>query len=372
MANPTDKIHHKFISHAVDLSRFEEEISQRVLLFLKLLEKELAQDIQEGLGTGYTQAKLAALRRQTKASIATAYKSAENTLVHQVNQLPETESKFVVNAINSAIGADIVTTTLTLDQLNVLTDKTMIMGAPSSDWWKDQSNRFQNKFMVEMQLGVSRGETLDQLTQRIRGKATNRRTGYKTKSGKQRFMVDFKGGIMDVQTRNAQALIRTSVQQVANEARHMTLKANDDVIKGVVWLSTLDMRTTSFCRAMDGLEWTLDGEAIGGHSEPFNPPPQHWNCRSTLVPLLKSWEELSKMKTSELKKKIPESTRASMGGPVSENLNYKQWFDKQSEAIQLDILGPGKLAIYKRGNLSFRDMIDQRGNPLTIEELKAA
>jgi SPP1 gp7 family putative phage head morphogenesis protein len=184
-------------------------------------------------------------------------------------------------------------------------------------------------------------------------------------------MVDFKGGIMDVQTRNAQALIRTSVQQVANEARYMTLQANDDVIKGQAWLSTLDMRTTSFCRAMDGLEWGLEGKPLGGHSEPFNPPPQHWNCRSTLVPLLKSWEELSKTKTSELKKKIPESTRASMGGPVSEKLSYKQWFDKQPNEIQQDILGPGKLEIYKRGNLNFRNMIDQSGNPLTIDELKA-
>jgi len=59
-----------------------------------------------------------------------------------------------------------------------------------------------------------------------------------------------------------------------------------------------------------------------------------------------------------------------MGGPVSEKLNYKQWFDKQPEAVKLEILGPGKLEIYNRGNLSFRDMIDQTGNPLTIDELK--
>ena len=231
--------------------------------------------------------------------------------------------------------------------------------------------------MIEIQLGISRGEPLDQLTQRIRGKATGQRTPYKTKTGKQRFMVDFKGGILDKQTRDAKSLIRTSVQSVANDVRNKTLQANDDVIQGIAWLSTLDTRTTPYCSAMDGLEWDLEGKPLGGHSEPFNPPPAHWNCRSCCVPLLKSWEELSNSKSPELKEKlekienqIPDRTRASIGGPVSEKLNYKQWFDKQPEATQLEILGPGKLAIYKRGNLSFRNMVNQQGNPLTIDELK--
>ena len=155
------------------------------------------------------------------------------------------------------------------------------------------------------------------------------------------------------------------------------MSTNSDVIKGQVWLSTLDTRTTPYCRSVDGLEWDLEGKPIGGHSEPFNPPPVHWNCRSVCLCLLKTWEELSKSKSPDLQKKlrkieknIPEGTRSSMGGPVSEKLNYKQWFDKQPEAVKLEILGPGKLEIYNRGNLSFRDMIDQTGNPLTIDELK--
>ena len=379
MANAAaDKIEHKFISHAVDLSRFEEELRQKVLYNLRLLQDELARDIDANLGTGYTQARLSALKAQTKASIAAAYTNVEDEMKSAMDGLVKVESSFVGKAINGAIGANLVTTVLTPQQLESLASKNMIFGSPARDWWRKQSADMQDKFMAEIRMGVSRGEPLHILVQRIRGKATNLRTGYKTKSGKQRFMVDFKGGIMDAQTRNAQALIRTSVQQVANEVRHKTLKENDDVIKGQAWLSTLDMRTTPYCQAVDGLEWDLDGKPIGGHGEPFNPPPAHWNCRSTLVPLLKSWAEMSQSKSPALQEKlakaektIPESTRASMGGPVSEKLNYQQWFDRQPHEVQLEILGPGKLAIYKRGNLNFRNMIDQQGNPLTIEELKA-
>jgi SPP1 gp7 family putative phage head morphogenesis protein len=373
-----DSIEGKFISHAVDLSRFEEEMRQKVLYNLKLLEQELVRDIESGLGTAYTQTKLRALKAQTKASISTAYEGAYKEMEKASKDLARLESTFVGDAVNSSVGVNLMTTTLLPKQLQSLASSNMIFGAPSKEFWKQQSTNLQDKFMAEMRLGISRGEPLNQLTQRVRGKATGKRTAYKTRAGKQRYMVEFKGGIMDVQTRDAQALIQTSVQQVANDVRHKTLKDNDDVIKGQAWLSTLDTRTTPYCQAMDGLEWGLDGKPLGGHSEPFSPPPAHWRCRSTLVPILKSWAELSKTKSPELKKKltkleknIPPSTRASMGGPVSEKLSYKNWFNKQPEHVKLDILGPGKLAIYNRGNLSFRDMIDQRGNPLTIKELEA-
>jgi hypothetical protein len=373
-----DALQNKFISHIVDISRFEEDLRQRVLYNLRLLEDELVKDINAGLGTGYSQAKLSALKAQTTTSIATAYSSANDQMADAMAELAKVESAFVGNAVNAAIGADLITTTLIPEQLESLANKNMLFGSPARDWWKKQAEKMLDRFMTEIRMGVSRGEPLHILVQRIRGKATNQRTGFKTKSGKQRYLVDFKGGIMDLQTRHAEALVRTSVQQIANEVRHKTLRANDDVIKGQAWLSTLDARTTAYCQAMDGLEWDLNGKPLGGHSEPFNPPPQHWQCRSCLVPLLKTWEELSKTKSPKLKEKIarveknlPPSTRAAMGTPVSQKLNYKQWFDTQPEATQLDILGPGKLDIYKRGNLSFRNMIDQRGNPLTIAELEA-
>jgi SPP1 gp7 family putative phage head morphogenesis protein len=377
MANSADELTNKFIAHAVDLSRFEEDLRQKVLYNLRLLEDELTKDILEGLGTGYSQAKLAALKAQTKQSIASAYSTANDQMSTAMIALAKVESSFVGNAVNSSIGANLVTTTLLPDQLESIAKKNMLFGSPAREFWKKQAANMADRFMTEMRLGVSRGETLGQLVQRVGGKSTGKRFAYKTKAGKQRYLVDFKGGIMDMQTRNAEALVRTATQQVANEVRHKTLVGNPDVIKGQAWLSTLDMRTTPYCAAMDGLEWDLEGKPLGGHSEPFNPPPSHWNCRSCLVPLLKSWAEMSESKSSELKKKlskaekkIPPSTRAAMGAPVSEKLNYKQWFDRQPEAIQLDILGPGKLAIYRRGNLSFRAMIDQRGNPLTIAELE--
>ena len=65
---------------------------------------------------------------------------------------------------------------------------------------------------------------------------------------------------------------------VANDARMRVYKDNADIIEGLQWVSTLDLRTTVECAAMDGLVWDLNGNPIG-HGMTLDPPPCHWNCR---------------------------------------------------------------------------------------------
>jgi hypothetical protein len=44
---------------------------------------------------------------------------------------------------------------------------------------------------------------------------------------------------------------------------------------------------------------------------------------------------------------------------------------KRCSAVRA-VLGPGRYKLWKEGRISFSDLIDQRGNPMTIEQLKAA
>ncbi|WP_424411224.1 phage minor head protein [Pasteurella sp. PK-2025] len=89
------------------------------------------------------------------------------------------------------------------------------------------------------------------------------------------------------------------------------------------------------------------------------------NCRSTMRLITKSWRELG-FDVDE----IPESTRASMDGQVKENITYEDWLKNKTKAQQDEILGKGKADLWRNGVITFRDMLDQSGRPLTLKELK--
>jgi hypothetical protein len=181
----------------------------------------------------------------------------------------------------------------------------------------------------------------------------------------------------------AQALVRTAVLGVANEARLQTYLDNRDVIKGVRWLSTLDSRTTEICIALDGLEWRFPKEGEDhvdyipvDHDKEFSPPPAHWNCRSVLVPITYSWEELAgehgNSKAAQIADQIPEGERASMDGQVGDLTTMADWLNSRSDAEIDDQLGKGRAALWRSGQISLTDLIDKRMTPLTLEQLQAS
>jgi hypothetical protein len=60
-----------------------------------------------------------------------------------------------------------------------------------------------------------------------------------------------------------------------------------------------------------------------------------------------------------------------MGGPVARTTTFEAWLSKQPKFVQDDILGTTKGAAFRRGDLTLRQMLDQSGRPLTLEQLIA-
>lgn len=90
------------------------------------------------------------------------------------------------------------------------------------------------------------------------------------------------------------------------------------------------------------------------------------NCRSTSVPVLKSWRDLG-IDEDE----IPETTRSSMDGQVPAQQNFEAWLKKQSVERQNTLLGVTVADLWRKNKITFRDLLDQSGRPLTTEELRA-
>lgn len=382
--NISGQIADKYTSHAVNLQRFAEDVRLRTLGYLEELERSLAEQIREidptqPALTRFKKERLEKLLRVTRDTITTSYRDMAGISAREIRPLVEIEGEFVENTLNDAMKVDIAQVRFTPEQVSSIMSDTLIEGAPSREWWGRQDTNLKKSFEDQMRQGVLQGETNQQLIQRVRGKATGKRNVYWIgEPPKRKVYVEFKGGIMDTGTRQAEALVRTSVQAISNEANFQALQQNEDVVKGVQAIVTLDSRTSTICMARSGAVWNVKtGKPIKNTTETFpGPPPWHWNCRTFLIPYLFSWEELRRKDLGTRKHKkileIPKSTRASMDGQVAADLTYEQWLKTKPIEFQKEKLGPAKYELWKKGKLTFTDLISQTGRPLTIQELKEA
>ena len=127
---------------------------------------------------------------------------------------------------------------------------------------------------------------------------------------------------------------------------------NDDIIDGYRWLSTLDGRTSSQCRSLDGVLFK-PGEGPR--------PPLHIRCRSQLLPELEGGLDIT-------------STRASKDGPVRADLNYYDWLKRQPKSFQEDVIGPVRATLLRDGGLSFEKFarlnLSRDFKPQTLAQMK--
>lgn len=378
MTSVPDKIRSNIISHTVDVHRYEAGLRRKILAMIDRLGQDLVSQIT-GAGldtprTAWQRARLSALLDEAGKTIGKSYEGIASEVSQELQGLVQITGQGVVTACNDAFGAALmVPPKWTPELLAKLADETLIQGAPSAEWWARQGDGMTQAFSDQMRQGMLRGETVAQLRDRIMGQ--NLPGVDAVGKVDLRTIAKADRGIYYTARRNAEALVRTSVMTVATEAHMEAFRANADIMDGITWCATLDLRTCAACGRLDGLSWDMDGNPIG-HSIAYPGSYIHWQDRCARLPKTMSWEALAKEAhgNSRLAKELDKMTpgnRASMGGPVSGNLRYEDWFNGQSEARQLEILGPGRMALYKKGNLDFRAMIGQDGNPLTLKQLEA-
>jgi SPP1 gp7 family putative phage head morphogenesis protein len=181
----------------------------------------------------------------------------------------------------------------------------------------------------EIQIGSSLGETSQQIGRRLTS-------------------------VHQLHQDQASSLVRTMTNHVASTARMETLKANDDILEGWRWISTLDSHTSPMCQARDQHVYAWDDPK----------PPGHWGCRSGVLPVLKG----------EFAREIKGSTRPSVGLDgvelVSSKTSYQDWLSRQPAAFQRDVLGPKRYALFTKGDLTLDKFVDDNGKTLNLQQLK--
>ena len=246
-----------------------------------------------------------------------------------------------VDAINEAIPDEILDLGFSVrgmseGAINETVRNTLINGSTIQETVTRFVEDFDGRVVSELRIGINNGETITQLTSRVKG-------------------------VINSKANSAKTIARTVQTAVSAEIRETTFEENDDVVKGYEWVSVLDTRTSAICKALDGTIYELDDPKR-------RKPPAHPNCRSTITPVLKSWKELG-LDIDEL----DDETRRDMNGKaVSSELNYGEWLKTQLDKVQDEALGKAKAKLFRANpNLEMKDFIDNiTGRPLTVEKVK--
>lgn len=325
------------IGHAV---RLESLKTYEVRALVKILEKDVYPDLLlslekmvSKLGSASVHTKrfkevVQGIRAIMKDGMRKAYQANKSA----VEKIALSEAQWTVGVFKKTVPLKWNFTMPSPEVLRAIVTTKPFEGALMRDWYGSLAKKTADGIVRAVNVGLVRGESIPQITKRIRE------------------------ADLALTKRNAEAIARTSINHVTNEARLATMKENNDIVGKWQFVAVLDLRTTEECMAADGKVYEL-GDGIQ--------PPLHWSCRSQSVPVMKSMKELG----FDLND-FPPTTRAAMDGQVAEKVTYGDWLKRQSKEDQILALGKGKAELFRDGKVSVDRFVDRGGRGLSLTEIR--
>lgn len=360
METVNERLRDGAISHAVDLHQYSNGVVRRLIALLNRTDADLFAQLTAALdrlpAESFTTERLEQMLFAVRALNAQAYGSLGEQLAVTLRAFVAYEVGFQSQAMESAF------------PLAVRGSVTFATVTPEVVYAGAMARPFQGVLLREALAGLEAGraksirdairigyvesQTVPQIVQRLRG---TRAKGYAD-------------GLFEAPRRHLEAITRTAISHTAAFTRERFHEANKSLIKALQWTSTLDSRTSEICILRDGKQYSPEAHKPMGHQLPWlgGPGAAHWQCRSTSLPVTKSWRELG----IDLPEKAA-STRASMDGQVSADTTYGDWLNRQSAARQDEVLGATRGKLLRDGGLTVEKFANEKGRWLTLEELRA-
>jgi SPP1 gp7 family putative phage head morphogenesis protein len=382
--------------NAIDLNRFSNSVGRRIINAYNDIIIDAVNQLRtiDELASPVKAARLRAILAQLKDSLGTWAGDATEITATELQGIAQLQSEFVADQLQRALPAgardavrtveispqfaqSVVTTDPT--QLNVvaLSDDLFaaVQGAPAtfsltaaqgatitlpngevvSKAFRGIAVDQAERFSQVVRQGLLTGEPTPAIAKRLIGSL---QFGEEAKTVKQ--LIAAGGQATAVADNQVIALVRTSINQVANTASQQVYEANQDITPRYRYVATLDTRTSAICRALDGREFEYGKGPT---------PPQHFNCRSTTVPVI-DYDALGFAPP-------PPSKRAAAGGMVPANESYGQWLAKQDLPTKAKALGANKVAYFDKLSAKYgpkdaiAKLVRDDGSELTLDQLRA-
>lgn len=315
--------------HSIYLERYKARVVREVIEALDptltAIERDILRSSIEAMNRRELDRLLSAIRRRIKDGYAPVIELIDG----RVREIGQYEAQWQLDLFRSVVPIELDFTSPADEQIYAATVARPFNGRLLREWYQGLEDGAFRRIRAAIRTGYVEGQTTQQIVR----------------------------AVMDANSeqsrRGAEAATRTALAHTANVARNETYRANKTLIKGVEWVSTLDGRTSAICRARDGQLYPVDAGPR---------PPAHPNCRSTTVPVIKSARALGL-------RNLPSSTRASMNGQVSGELNYDAWLRTQPRDFQDEVLGVTRGKLFREG-LTMDRFVDRSGQEYTLDEFR--
>lgn len=245
------------------------------------------------------------------------------------------EAQWQKGVLNQEAGFSLGTVSPSPEQLRAAVVGVPFDGKNLQQWYDSLATGAQTRLAGDIRRGFIEGQTNDQIVRRIS-----------------------RGGFLDTTRRQTDTVVRTAIQHTSNTARNEFFKENEGIIKGVMWIATLDSRTCPTCMSLDRQVFDVgDGPR----------PPAHAACRCATTAITKSFREMG-IDIDDAPD--PSATRASMNGQVPRDVSYNQWLKGQKPDIQEMALGKNRGKLFREGNLSVDQFVNRDRVQLTLADLR--
>jgi len=347
-----ERLRDEVVAHLIDLHRFSNSEVRAMLSILRDADIALFNRLTAALAnlsaTEFTVQRLSSMLTGVWEANEAGYRQLATRTVEQMRSLTEYELEHQTSLFRDLLPTQVSVATVEPAMVYSAAFARPFRGRLLGEWFESLAAQRQQRIESTLRTGYVTGRTIDEMIRDIRGTRAQ----------------NYADGLIQIDRRNAEAVVRTSVAHFANFARQSFYKANADLIAEEQWASTLDNRTTEMCQIRDGLMYTAEDHQPVGHKVPWleGPGMIHWGCRSTSVPVIDSAKELGL--------DLPPLERAEMNGVAAPGTTYRDWIERQPAARQDDILGPTRGALMRKGGLDFPDFFSEKGNFLTLDELR--
>lgn len=395
--------------NAIDLNRYSNSVARRIINAYNDIIIDAVNQLRatDELTAPVKAARLRAILAQLKDSLATWSGDSTELTAIELQGIAQLQSEFVADQLRRVLPAGMRDAVRTVEispqfaQSVVTTDPTQInvvslsddlfaavQGAPQATFSLtaaqgtvitlpngevvskafrgiavDQAERFSQV----VRQGLLTGEPTPEIAKRLKG--TLERSEDRLRFGEPAVTAGQRraAGIKEILTRGGDAtrmannqitaLVRTSINQVANAASQQVYESNQDITSKYRYVATLDTRTSAICRALDGREFEYGKGPT---------PPQHFNCRSTTVPVI----------DPDILPPSTTATRASKDGQVPANMSYGEWLAKQPQSVQAEVLGVSKAPYFRKlaekhgPRDAIAKLVRDDGSELTLDQLR--